>query len=350
MKQKGVCYDVGRVLEGHLTRPVFDLKVVQRELEIIRNDLHCNAVRIQSENIDRLVLASECALKLGLEVYFSPEMFEKSQQETFQYLSRAAVPAEELRRRWPGQLTFSVGSELTLFMQGIVAGRTLMQRLSNPFVWENIKAGKHNAPLNAFLARSNEAIRKLFHGQVTYAALPWEAVDWSLFDVISLDHYWDERIRDRYVDVLRPLIAHRKPVFIAEFGFCAYRGAEKAGGRAWDIVDYTSMSLHSLPLVGRFVRPRLNGAYVRDEALQARLLSGQLAVLDAAGVAGAFVFTFSAPLFSHNENPRYDMDMASYSLVKSYADNHGATYADMPWEPKEAFHAIAGYYASKPTA
>lgn len=27
------------------------------------------------------------------------------------------------------------------------------------------------------------------------------------------------------------------------------------------------------------------------------------------------------------------------------ADQHGATYPDMPWEPKEAFNAVADFYA-----
>ena len=42
MERKGVSYDVGRVMAGNW-RPDFDPKVVQRELEIIRNDLHCSA-------------------------------------------------------------------------------------------------------------------------------------------------------------------------------------------------------------------------------------------------------------------------------------------------------------------
>ena len=97
--------------------------------------------------------------------------------------------------------------------------------------------------------------------------------------------------------------------------------------------------------MGRFVRPRLNGAYVRDEAMQARELSNQLNILDAAGVDGAFVFTFVTPRNPYNQDPKYDLDMASYSLVKSYVEGHGRTYPDMTWEPKESFHAVADYYA-----
>ncbi len=40
------------------------------------------------------------------------------------------------------------------------------------------------------------------------------------------------------------------------------------------------------------------------------------------------------------------LDMASYGLVKSYADGkRGVTYPEMTWEPKESFRAVAERYA-----
>jgi hypothetical protein len=36
--------------------------------------------------------------------------------------------------------------------------------------------------------------------------------------------------------------------------------------------------------------------------------------------------------------------MASYSVVKTYMDQKGVTYEDMPWEPKESFFKLADYY------
>jgi hypothetical protein len=54
MDIKGVCYDIGRVYGGRfLTRPVFDPAATGRELQIIRDDLHCNAVRFQGRDISR---------------------------------------------------------------------------------------------------------------------------------------------------------------------------------------------------------------------------------------------------------------------------------------------------------
>ena len=51
MKRKGVCYDVGAVMGGNL-RPYYDSKIVQRELQIIRNNLHCNAVGNSGHNLE----------------------------------------------------------------------------------------------------------------------------------------------------------------------------------------------------------------------------------------------------------------------------------------------------------
>jgi hypothetical protein len=60
----------------------------------------------------------------------------------------------------------------------------------------------------------------------------------------------------------------------------------------------------------------------------------------------------------------YDLDMASYSLVRSYANRlgdlaalfpsppwdagrSGTTYPDLPWEPKQSFRAVADFYAGQ---
>ena len=71
-----------------------------------------------------------------------------------------------------------------------------------------------------------------------------------------------------------------------------------------------------------------------------------------------FVMTFVAPLYPTSDDPLYDLDMASYSLVKSFGsrlgplgvahpeapwprDRRGTVYPDMPWEPKLSFRAVA---------
>jgi hypothetical protein len=72
-----------------------------------------------------------------------------------------------------------------------------------------------------------------------------------------------------------------------------------------------------------------------------------LALLDSAGVDGAFVFTFTAPLWPHDDDPKHDLDTDNFSLVKSCPGRgRGTAYPDMAWEPKDAFRAVASYYAS----
>ncbi len=344
MIRKGVCYDVGRVMYGNW-RPDYDPKIVHRELEIIKNDLHCNALRICGLDINRLRVATKDALEQGLEVWLSPELWNKSPDQTLEYIAEASVMAEKLRKQYPDKLVLSIGSELTLFMQGVINGRNLWQRIHNAFNGGFVRSGKHNKPLNDFLASAIMAVHQVYQGPITYASLPFEQVDWKPFDFIGVDHYQSAQIKDRYADILKPLLEQGKPVAVMEFGCCTYQGAESAGGMAFNIIDTKSLMLHRIPLLGNFIRPKLKGSYVRDENLQACEIMDQLTKLDGAGVNGTFVFTFVYPTNPYNEKPQYDLDMASYSLVKSYVNRRGTTYPDMTWEPKESFFAVADYYA-----
>jgi len=68
MRRRGVCYDVGRVMWGHDWRPAFSAAEAHRELAIIREDLHCNAVRLCGQDLDRLRVVGADALDQALEV------------------------------------------------------------------------------------------------------------------------------------------------------------------------------------------------------------------------------------------------------------------------------------------
>jgi hypothetical protein len=339
MKRRGVCYDVGRVMWGQNWRPELSAARARRELAIIRDDLHCTAVRICGEDLDRLTTVAAQALDLGLEVWLPPELWDHSPADTLDYVNAAAERAGELHSHRPGQVVLSVGSELTLFMDGIVPGATFLERLQHPDFWEPVRAGAHNGPLDAFLAEATARAREHFGGRLTYASVPLETVAWDRFDVVGLDLYRDVRIRDRFGEVLGRYFAFGRPVAITEFGCCTYRGAADAGGRGFAIIDMTS---------AREGAPhRLDGVYVRDEAEQAREVVEMLEAFDRAGVDASFVMTFVDPLHPFSEDPVHDLDMASYALVRSLSDQPGATYPDLPWEPKEAFRAVAGWYGTR---
>jgi hypothetical protein len=331
VRLRGINYDTGTRYGQIMTRPEFDRAAARRDLRIIRDDLHCNAVRISGEDTGRLTAAARDALQLGLEAWLSPLLHDKDEHDTLEATVACAAAAEELRQRHP-RLVFVLGCELTVFMPGLLAAGTgnVLDRLASPGFREQLRAGRHNKPLNAFLARANDAVRTVFHGQVTYASAPVEAVDWALFDYVCLDYYPSQ------ADPLaqQPYFAHGKPVVITETGCCTYQGAEDKGGMGWSIIDQSSMPVQNL-----------DGNYTRDESLQARTLTASLARLDSAGVKGCFVYTFIIPALTHSEDPRKDLDMASYGLVKSLASGRGTTFPGMSWEPKESFTAVAGYFA-----
>ena len=131
MNRKGICYDVGAVMPFNW-RPHFDRKEVHREIEIIKTDLHCNAIKISALSIDRLKTTAEDALEQGLEVWLSPLMWDKTPEQTLAYITKAAVAAESLRQNHGDKLVFIVGGELTLFMQGILPGKNFTRRLRDP--------------------------------------------------------------------------------------------------------------------------------------------------------------------------------------------------------------------------
>jgi hypothetical protein len=71
MRAKGIGYDTGFAVGGTFNRP-FEPELARRELAIIRDDLHCTAVRLIGTDLDRIEFAAGEAAALGLEVWFSP--------------------------------------------------------------------------------------------------------------------------------------------------------------------------------------------------------------------------------------------------------------------------------------
>lgn len=347
IEHKGINYDVGTVM-GTNWRPDYDPKIVERELEIIKNDLHCNAVGISGKDIGRVMLTAEAALSQGLEAWLNPSSWvDKPPEPTLAYITETAKAAQPLHERYPGKVVFGVGGEFTLFLKGIVPGN-FIQRVRTAVNADSIKSGKYNQPLNDFLDKANTAARKVFDGPVIYRSLAWEQVDWSIFDIIGVDHYWGEKIKDRYIDMVKPLFTHGKPVVNTGFGFNTTNAPVVGMASTLGDLPFFSILLYQIPAVGYFVRPRLKVINERDEALQAKRLVDNLKLIDRAGFSGAFMDTFISPHYPYSDTPKYDLDRESSSLVKYFeGDKHGTTYSDMIWEPKEAFRAVARYYGEQ---
>src|SRR5690348_8409458 len=98
MRRYGIGYDTGFVNLGVSTRAVFDPEVVRREMRVIREDLHCDAVRVTGSDPERLEIAATLAAEAGLEVWFSPFTCDLTTDQLLDVLADCAERAERLRR------------------------------------------------------------------------------------------------------------------------------------------------------------------------------------------------------------------------------------------------------------
>jgi hypothetical protein len=347
MRAKGITYDTGFFNAGTSTRERFDPEVVRREMRIIRDDLHCTAVRITGGDPDRLEIAATHAAEAGLEVWFCPFTNGLTQVELLTLLADCAERAERLRRRGAGVVMLT-GSELSLFTTGFLPGETLVERMALLTDLPRVRPmiGEVRARINDFLRRAVDVVRARFSGPVSYASiLPLEGVDWTPFDVVATDAaYRTAETATHFRENIRAFVeqgrAQGKPVAVTEFGCGTHRGAAGMAGRDGSTIVWGDD--------GRAVRP--NGEFVRDEAEQATYLRELLDVFAAEGVDAAFVYTFARYDLPYRDDPRFDLDMTSAGVVKVLDGQNGAhdprgrRYPEMPWEPKAAFDALADWF------
>ncbi|MER6530928.1 hypothetical protein [Streptomyces sp. NPDC001508] len=338
MRAFGINYDTGFTSGGTTTHEPFLADIVRREMRVIREDLHCDAVRITGGHADRLESAARAAADAGLEVWYSPFTNGLTQDQLLACLLDAAERAECLRLSG-ARVVFLTGSEITLFTDGFLPGDTLQERsahLADPPAFRALLPQMHTA-LNAFLARVVTEVRARFGGPVGYASLAFEGVDWTPFDIAATDAgYRDATNADTFPDALRAQVAQGKPLGVTEFGCGTFRGAFELGGRGDSVIEW-----------GQNARPvKMAAGTVRDEQEQASYLREMLDLYDAADVDAAFVYTFARWDLATTDlhDPERDFDAASFGVVRVLPPGAAeGTYAELGWEPKAAFHVMAAF-------
>ena len=331
MRGKGINYDTGFSPGGHNSREHFDADVVRREMSVIARELRCTAVRISGGDPGRLSTAGELAAAEGLEVWFAPFPCELTTDQLAPLFADCADRAEHLRRSG-ANVVLVTGCELTLFAAGFLPGGTFYERIQGlKSRGPRLYAAFARLPrkLNGFLAATAEAARSRFAGPLTYASGMWEPVDWAPFDIAATDAYRDAGNAGTFRSELRKQLQYGKPLAVTEFGCCAYAGAGDRGGMGWAIIDDSTDP------------PRLDGDYVRDESEQVRYLEELNVIFAEEGVDLAFWFTFAGYPLVHAPDPRCDLDMASYGVVKMLPGDGGTGHGGLGWEPKLAFGALA---------
>ena len=335
---RGITFDTGFANGITNTREPFVTEIVRREMQIIREDLHCDAVRITGAYPDRLEIAGAHAASAGLEVWLSPFTNGLTIDKLLDVLADCAERAERLRRNGAGVI-FLTGSEVSLFAPGVFPGETLEERLAliaDPLRVREV-IPRVRAVMKDFFIRAVQLTRARFGGKVSYASLPHEGVDWTLFDIVATDAgYRSKQNALHFRENIRAFVAHGRtlgrPVAITEFGCMTFRGAADEVRRDDSVVEWGSDG-----------RPaRLIGDFVRDENEQANYLGELLDIFDSEGVDAVFVNTLARYDLPHHTNPREDFDVASYGIVKVFDRPTGS---GLPWEPKAAFKTLANRYA-----
>lgn len=321
---RGVCYEVGA---GETPTTGWHAGRMREDMCAIEDRLHATTVSVFGDGVERLGATAAEAAERGLHVWLQPRLADRPEREILDHLAETGRHAERLRRQGAA-VHLSVGCEFVLFVPGIVPGDSAVERI------ENITKGNFDPVLmrrrlKRFIGRSAAVGRSVFGGGLTYGAAEGDEVDWDLFDIVSVNYYGFHRSRSAYVRDLAPYRRRGKPVAITEFGTCTFRGAPEQGGMGWDVVDYTKDP------------PEIKDGLVRSERTQAAYITDVLDVFESMNLYSATLYNFVSPDAPHRSEPRHDLDMASYSIVKTIEDGPSGR---RHWEPKEAFHAVAEHY------
>jgi hypothetical protein len=325
LRYRGVCYGVG---DGEAPATGWTATRMRADLRAVAVDLHATSVCVYGTGVGRLAATAAEAVDRGLHVWLQPRLADVPPANILDHLAETGRAAERLRCQG-ARVVLSVGCEFVLFVPGIVPGADVLERVQN-LLDGNFDPVVMQRRLADFTQRAARTGRSVFHGPLTYGASYDERVDWSLFDIVSANYYGDRPRRD-----LAPHQRIGQPVAVTEFGCCTYQGAAADGGMGWNMVDYTKNP------------PEIVEGLVRSEHSQARFLTQRLDDFESMGLYAALTYEFVSPDAPHRREPRYDLDMASYSIVRTVWHDPADPAGGWHWEPKIAYHALAERFAAE---
>jgi hypothetical protein len=323
---KGINYDTGTEFSPNdMTRKKWDRNEIKNDFQSIRDELHCNAINLYGTSSARLLEAVEIALSQNLIVSVQLRSIDKTKTEM---ISDVSTFSEKLNRfASPHDLILNIGCESSLFTHGFIPGSTFLSRMMNMlWVWPFFSIVNRN--LAKHLDVVVKSVRNHFSGKLIYSAGSWEAIDWTHFEYIGINLYRDRENYHDYVDIIKKLTSQSKPVVITEFGCSTFKGAGILGGGGWTIVDYKKQP------------PQLKKTVDRDEKEQAALLPELIELYNRHHIYGCYIFDFIEMQQLYSPEPRFDLDRASYGIVKAFMDDNGS----IQWQKKLAYTQVAQAY------
>ncbi|GHE06266.1 abortive phage infection protein [Streptomyces alanosinicus] len=328
LRRHGVVYTVG---EGETPGTAFSASRMRKDIRAIRDELCADTVDVTGDGVERLTATAAEAAEQGLRIWLQPTLGDAPERDILEHLAETGRFAERLRRHGAA-VDLSVGCEFWLYVPGIIPGDTVLERIRN-LLDGTVDPIAMQRRLDRFTAKAAAVGRSVFHGPLSYAAAQDDEVDWRLFDIVGIDYYSYFPHQADYTRELSRHLRWGKPLAITEFGTCAYVGAPKTAGMGWDIVDQDKNP------------PEIKGHPVRSERTQATYLTHLLDVFSSMNLYAAMAFEFVTPDAPHRpDDPRHDLDLASYAITRTVKDRPDDPASGWHWEPKEAFHALAHRY------
>ena len=328
-KTHGINYEVG--LKFHPDHPVdYEAisKNIEEDLEGIK-ELGCNAVRVYGDNPENLLMAAKIGLEKGLQIWLSPYLINGQEEDTLKLLLNVAEQAEVLRQQYGDKIKLIIGNELMITSRVAFEEKQYVDRIKRLGKLKALEMAKKYLRLiglHKILPNTDDAKNKIrdfatklalatkekFNGQITYASLPDEEIDWEHFDITGVNLYEDLSNRNKYPDELERYKSHGKPVAITEYGTSPYKGAGKWGGAAHMVVDWQR---------GRLKRQMNFMPVLRDEKTQADYLEKLLKMYEEHQIDAHFIFEYINWNTRHTpEDPKHDLSTGTFSLVHRTSD------------------------------
>ena len=258
MQFLGVNYGTGLDGKGNWSMTADNIK---QHLQLARN-MNANCVRVNGYDLGRMKAVADVASGLGLEVWLAPRFLNATVDVAAKQIVPFAIYAEELRKKG-AKVVFMVGNELTLDASGMMPGRTYADRARSvgtfmrvflappkqlsayPKVMRalNEQRRRTERDLNKALGKLVHAVRRKYHGDITYAKAAWEKVKWARFDFACMNMYLSQWNREQFVDLLASeLKSTGKTAVLTEFGTACFKGALDQGGSAWQqLADHPNL-------------------------------------------------------------------------------------------------------------
>jgi len=231
MPIKGIVYNTAYAL---------DESNMQESVDVITEELGCNAVRIKGYKDDMIEQCANMAIDKDIKTILVGPDYGSWRNIPIEEHTRGIVEfssiAERLRQE-SNSVTLVIGNELTIDTSGIYEGQTYDERIKE--IPQRMHDKQYHDKLNLHLRAILQGVRTHFNGEVTYAAGDWEDVDWREFDVVGSNEYYASEwyTKAEWVEKLARLRKWGKPVFITETGSASFAGCGRWGAGTWRYVD-----------------------------------------------------------------------------------------------------------------